>query len=139
MACPAPATAWTRASCAHAREPRSLSDCDLPLNFACIGVGENSRESSRNQPNARSDVKYEITFQKKREDKIYKSASLLQPKDRKQDGRDNDYVQQRHNMAQVGTAALSFERSAVPLSFNRTAEDKAGVKTKLRVHVKLAD
>jgi hypothetical protein len=58
---------------------------------------------------------------------------------RKQDGCDNDYVQQRHNMAQFGTAVLSFERTAVPLSFNRTAEDNVGVKTKLRVHVKSAD
>ena len=84
--------------------------------------------------NARS----EVTFQVKGEDKIYTTAALLQPKDRKQEGYDNDYVQQRHVMGSFGSAVLSFERSKVPLSFSRTAVQGAqsdGTKTKLRVHV----
>ena len=48
--------------------------------------------------NARSEVKFQVTFQVKGEDKIYTTAALLQPKDRKQEGKDNDYVQQRRRL-----------------------------------------
>jgi hypothetical protein len=104
-----------------------------------VQTGANSRESSRINPNARSEVKYEITFQKQGEDTIYPTAALLQPKDRKQEAVANDYVQQRHEMGSFGSAILSFSRSKVPLSFNRQAEQKDGTKTKLLVHVKQAD
>ena len=68
-----------------------------------------------------------ITFQEKGKDTIYPTAELLQPKDMKQSsGKNPDYVQQRHEMGSFGSAILSFERSKVPLSFKRQAEQKDG-------------
>ena len=125
--------------CCHALPTTMVAVRDAHSSERLVRAGENSRESSRINPNARSEVSYEITFQKQGEDTIYPTAALLQPKDRKQDGRANDYVQQRHEMGSFGSAILSFERSNVPLSFKRQAEQKDGTKTKLLVHVKQAD
>ena len=98
-------------------------------------TGANSRESSRNNPNARSDVTCTVKYYKVGDNIVYISDKVLVPSDRKQAGRNNDYVQQRFEVPPSGQANLSFARSKAPLWMTRSTCNKNGPQIKLEVHV----